>query len=68
MNKTKKQKKVRREASMERGKAGTKEISPDGLSKEISPDGLSLLNQNTILINITWYYFIRYGKSKMKFN
>ena len=44
---------------MERSTAGT---------KERSPDGLSLVNQNTILINIIWYYFKRYGKSTMKFN
>ena len=30
-----------------------------------SPDGLSLPIQNTIIINIIWYYFIRNGK---KFN
>ena len=30
-------------------------------------DGLSLPNQNTILINIIWYFFIRYGKSIRKF-
>ena len=44
---------------MERSKAGT---------KERSPDGLSLPNQNTILINIMWYYVTRYGESTMKFN
>ena len=58
-NKTKRQtKKVRREAwvYIERSKAGT---------QERSPDGLSLPNQNTILIDIAWYW---YGKSKMKFN
>ena len=38
---------------MERSKAGTK--------YKISPDGLSLSNQNTIIINITWYS-IRYGE------
>ena len=31
-------------------------------TKERSPDSLSLPNQNTILINIKWYYFTRYGK------
>ena len=25
-------------------------------------------NQNTILINIIWYYFMRYAKIKIKFN
>ena len=40
-------------ASMERRKAGT---------KERNPNGLSLPNQNTILMNIIWYYFARYGK------
>ena len=44
---------------MERGKAGT---------KKRSPDGLSLPNQNTIIINIIWYYFKRYGKITIKFN
>ena len=33
-----------------------------------SPDGLSLPNQNTILINIKWYYFRTHGKNTMKFN
>ena len=45
---------------MERSKAGTKE--------KISPDGMNYPNQNTILINIIWYYFARYGKNTMKFN
>ena len=40
--------------SIERSKA---------ITKERSPDGLSLPNQITILINITWHSFIRYGKS-----
>ena len=31
-----------------------------------SPDGLSLPNQNTILINIKWYYFKRYGKKTIQ--
>ena len=44
---------------MERGKAGT---------RKRSPDGLSIPNQYTIIINIIWWYFIRYGKSIMKFN
>ena len=43
---------------MERSKAGT---------KERGPDGQSLTNQNTILINIRWYYVTRYVKSTMKF-
>ena len=38
---------------MEKSKAAT---------KERSPDGLSLPNQNTISINIIWYYFTIYGK------
>ena len=38
---------------MEKSTAGT---------KERSPDNLSLPKQNTILINIKWYYFTRYGK------
>ena len=45
--------------SMERSKADT---------KERSLHSLSLPNQNTILKNIIWYYFTRYGKSTMKFN
>ena len=36
-----------RGVSMERRKADT---------KKISPDGLSLPNQKTIIINIIWYY------------
>ena len=44
---------------MERSKAVTKEKSPDGLSHP---------NQNTIIINIILQYFIRYGKSAIKFN
>ena len=43
---------------MSRRKADTKK----------SPDGQSLANQNTKIINIIWRYFIRYGKSTMKFN
>ena len=38
------------------------------MKKVRSPDSLSLPNQNTILINIKWYYFTRYGKNTMKFN
>ena len=49
----------KRDVSMEKSKAGT---------KERCLDGLSLPNQNTILINIKWYYFTRYGKSTMEFN
>ena len=30
--------------------------------KEVPTDNLSLPNQNTILINIKWYYYTRYGK------
>ena len=37
-------------------------------TKERSADCLSLPNQNTVLINIIWYYFTRYGKSTMKKN
>ena len=43
----------KRGVSVERSKAGT---------KERSPDSLSLPNQNTISINIKWYYFTRYKK------
>ena len=50
----------KRGVSMERSKAGTKE--------KRSPDGLSLPTQNTIIINITWDYFKRYGKSRIEFN
>ena len=39
----------------------SKEKSTAG-TKERSPDSLSLPNQNTILINIKWYHFKRYGK------
>ena len=42
----------KRGVSMERSKAST---------KERSPSDLSLPNQNTILINIIWYHFTRYG-------
>ena len=53
-------KKVRREAWVwKEVKRGTKERSPDGLSQP---------NQNTILINIIWYSFKRYGKSTMDLN
>ena len=38
---------------MEKSTAGT---------KERSPDSLPLPNENTILINIKWYYFTRCGK------
>ena len=38
---------------MERSKVGTKNISPDDFSLPI---------QNTIIINIIWKFFIRYGK------
>ena len=37
-------------------------------AKKISPDGLSLPNQNRTIINIILKYFIRDGKSTMKFN
>ena len=33
-----------------------------------SPDGQSLPNQNTILINIKWYYFKRYEKKYNSIN
>ena len=49
----------KRGVSMDRSKAGT---------KEISLDGLSLPNQNTMLKNIMCYYFTKYVKSTMKFN
>ena len=48
----------KRGVSMEKSKAAT---------IEISPDGLSLLNQNRFLINTMLYYFTKSGKSKMKF-
>ena len=51
LNKIKKQKKVRG-VSMEKSKTGKRE--------KRSADGLNYTNQNTILINITWYYFTRY--------
>ena len=44
---------------MERRKASTKKISPEGLSL--------LHDQKTIIINKIRYYFIIYGKSTMKF-
>ena len=44
---------------MTRSKAGT---------KKISLDGQSLPNQNTIIINILWKYYIKYFKNTMKFN
>ena len=44
---------------MERSKAGTNKRSPDGLSHP---------NQNTIIINKIWKYFIKNVKSIMKFN
>ena len=49
----------KRGMSMEESKADTNKRSPDGLSQP---------NQNTVLTNITWYYFIRNGKGTMKFN
>ena len=60
-NKTKRQTKtVRREALVwKEAKRARKKTSPDGLSHP---------NQNTIIINKIWYYFIRNGKSTMKFN
>ena len=49
----------KRVVSMERGKAGTNKRSHDGLSHP---------KQNTIIINKIWQYFIKNGKSTMKFN
>ena len=49
----------KRGVGMLRIKAGTKERSPDGLSRP---------NEITIIINIIWYYFTRYGKSTIKLN
>ena len=49
----------KRGVNMERSKAGTKE--------KRSPDGVIYPNHNTIM-NIIWQYFIRHGKSAMKFN
>ena len=43
----------KRGVSMEKIKAGT---------NERSPDSLSLPNQNSILINITWYSFTKWKK------
>ena len=45
---------------MERSKAGTKE--------KRNPDGLKYPNQNTIITKIISKYFVRDGKSTMKFN
>ena len=58
----------KREIKMERSKADTK--------KKRSLDRLNYPNQNTIIINIFFQYFIRYGKyneiqltkNKMNFN
>ena len=50
----------KRGVSMKRSKAGTKE--------KISTDGLNYSNQNTIIINTNYWYFIRDGKSTMKLN
>ena len=47
-----------RGVNIERSKLGTKERSPDGLLQH---------NQNSILINIKWYYFKIYEKITMKF-
>ena len=49
----------KRGLSMERSKAGTNKRSPDGLSHP---------NQNTIIINKIWEYFIRNEKKTIKFN
>ena len=49
----------KRGVSMERSKAGAKERSPDSLSQP---------NQNTISINIMWYYFTRDRNRTMQFN
>ena len=46
--------------SIERSKAGTKE--------KISLDGINHPDQNTILINIVWYYIYKTWKNTMKFN
>ena len=45
---------------MERSKAGTKE--------KRSHDSRNYPNQNTIIINITWYHFTRYEKNRTNFN
>ena len=42
---------------MVRSKAGTEKKSSDGLNYS---------NQNTILINMMWYYFIIYGNVVIK--
>ena len=51
-------KKVRRDVSVERSKADGKNKSRRTITT----------NQNTIIINIIFLYFGRYGKSTMKFN
>ena len=50
---------IRREA------AGWEEVKRE---RKKSPGGLSLPNLNTIIINIIFYNFLRYGKSTMEFN
>ena len=50
----------KRGVSMERSKAG--------MTEKWSPYGLKYPNQNTLIINIICQYFIRDGKSTMKFN
>ena len=37
-------------------------------TKERSPESLSLPDENTILMNIIWHYFTRFGKSTLQFN
>ena len=51
----------------EEGKKRGVSMERSNVKKERSPDGLSLPNQNTILINIIYYYFTKYEKSTMKF-
>ena len=49
-------------------KKWTKKVRSEADEKKISLDCLSLPNQNTIITNIIFWYFMTYGKSTMKFN
>ena len=44
------------------------ESSKAGAREKNSRQGLNYPNKNTIIINLICQYFIRYGKSTMKFN
>ena len=50
------------ETDVDGKKRGVSMVKNTTGTKERSPDSLSVPNQNTILINIKWYYFTRYGK------